>query len=204
MPLLENGITERAFEFIGAQLPVIIKDELADQAVKLSNPYLDAKVFRERLIPVDSSELTNCAVVNTMLARDNFDEIQTPLTNDGTHRYYVHAYVKADFTQQQRGDTAAYILLQRVLGVIKGILMAPQYLDLGFEPGVIAHRHVESIEIAQPSNPEESENMVYGRLTLVVRAPDHPDPESAVLINGNDTQVKLHETDLGYQYILDL
>lgn len=204
MPVLENPIPKRAYELIGERIAEILADELPDQATKISDPYMAATVFRERIVPVDTSEVAEKGVVISMMSRAGYsDQLQTNLTKDGAYVYHIDAYVRADFTENQRGDTKAYVRLQRLLGLIQGIFQAPQYLTLGYNPGFIERRSIEDIQLAAPKDSEENDNMVFGRVILWVRAPDHPDPESVSIADGFDTQVKLYDTDFGYMYAVD-
>ena len=202
MPVIENAIGPRAFEFLGERICEILKDELESQSgtTLLDDPYLNADVYRERFIKVDSSELREKAVVNVQLSRVPFD-FQTDTTKIGTYQYEIDVYCRAEFDENERGDTKAFIRLQRVLAVVYGILNHQKYRTLGYGPGTIAMRSVQSIQIGQiPKELSTWDNTVMGRVTLEVRADDEDETDIGTLIEEYNTQVHPDENDNGYFY----
>jgi len=199
MAKIKTIIPAQAFEVVRDKIALILIDELENQVGISYRTELDAKVTVERFIPYNESELP---AVNVALAKGDFDN-QTTIDSDGTYRYNIDVYHKSKGKTNKRGDTLAMINVQALIGVCKAILESPQYITLGFDAPFIMRRHVENIVIAEPADKKDTNSIVMGRITFIVRVPENVDVISANLIAGFDTQVKLGLTEKGYIYTGD-
>lgn len=80
------------------------------------------------------------------------------------------------------------------------ILSDTRYKTLGFDYGLIAGTQVERFSTLDPQK-EDSSFTAFARLQFAVRIMENQSLWDGVTILGNDTNVKLEETDKGYKYI---
>jgi hypothetical protein len=198
MPQIPAAIPTQAFELIRNRIAEILVDELPSQATLAGDAQLNARVFVERFVQFD---LTEIPAVNVSINRTAYSE-QTQRNTDGEHTFSVDVHTSAKSTSAVRGDSLAIFRLQKLLGVVRGILEDSRYKTLGFAPPFIESRKVTSIEYAQPTEGDGTSTVV-GRITFVVRAPDRSGVVTPELIAGYDTQVKLALTNKGYIFTGD-
>ena len=198
MPQIPAAIPTQAFELIRNRIAEILVDELPSQATLAGDSQLNARVFVERFVQFDLTELP---AVNVSINRTAYSE-QTQRNTDGEHTFSVDVHTSAKSTSTVRGDSLAIFRLQKLLGVVRGILEDSRYKTLGFAPPFIESRKVTAIEYAQPTEGDGTSTVV-GRITFVVRAPDRSGVVTPELIAGYDTQVKLALTNKGYIFTGD-
>lgn len=198
MSIINSVIQPQAFEVVRDRIGRILTDELDNQFQISYNDDLRVKSWVERFVPFDASELPS---VNVTLAEGSYGG-QTVIQSDGTYKYFVDAYVHAKSTSKLGGDARATQKLHRLLGVCRSIIEDARYVRLGFRPGFVMNRHIESLQIQNPSNKEhDAESSIMGRLTVVVKVPEVTTYKQPVNIAGLYTTVKLASTDKGYQWI---
>lgn len=210
MSQIVGEIQPQAFELVRDRIGAILADELDYQASRY-NPHLDADVFVERFTPVSYEE---CPVVNVTMNKGGRYAVSsqysghTALQEDGEYRYFIEAYVGAEAQEgsaedkSKRGDVLAMIRCQRLMGVIRAILMHPKYIRLGFGKGdnaLVMSRRSEELEFGDSGNPD-NEYLVFGRLSLLVRLPEVTNAIGTNAFTGFDTRAKLYLTDKGYKF----
>lgn len=193
MSIITGVIPPQAFEVIRDRVGEILADELANQFTLTANASLNPPVEVERYRAVDATELP-LLVVN--VARGSYDN-KHAITSDGTYLYNIDGYVRGASSSGQDGDNLASITLQRILGICRAILENPGYKTLGFAPPFIERVFVQEIGIAEPERTDK-ENIMMGRLTLLVRVPEDVELITPVDLDVFSTQVKLEETEKGY------
>lgn len=199
MSLIPALISPQAFEIIRDQLGLILKVEFHAQSVlNSSNKDIDPAVWIERFIPFKQTDMP---ALNIMLASGSLGE-QTVRQTNGTYTFFIDIHTKAKSTTTEDGDVKAVFKLHRLLGIARAILEDTRYKTLGFTTPFIISRHVTDIQINQPSPDGEGANVVMGRLTLVVRAPEVVVLPGAVQLIDNKTTIKMSETEKGYFYEL--
>lgn len=199
MAKINTIIGTRKFEQIRDQIGAILADELSNQFVLSSDSDLDADVFIDRTIPINASE---CPLVNVMLARGSFDSHQE-LQKDGNYTYHIDVYSRGKSSNTTNGDEVSALSLQKLMGVIDAILSDHQYHALDFAKPSISNRHVESFSISDPTRDNDANHMMMGRVVLNVRVVETTDPLVGLILDRNDTTVKLHNTEKGYLFITD-
>lgn len=149
--LITSPIPESNFEIIRNQLAVVLATELPAQWL-LDNTLLKVeRVWVERFIPFDSGTELPTAVV-TMDSATWMDHNQRSVR--GEYLYSIVLYGNAVATgpdTTERGDVRAMVRLQRLVGVVRGILQCPAYNTLGLQPGTIAGVQVQSAVVGQKS-----------------------------------------------------
>ena len=146
MSLIDGIIQPRAYELIRDKIAEILLEEFANQFALTSDADLNLhKVYLERFVPLDFTELP---CLNIGLERGDYSN-QHQGQYDGDYRFYIECNVKASESDSARGDTKSKVKVQKIMGVAMAILENPVYKTLGFVPGTIKHRHVESFVFAE-------------------------------------------------------
>lgn len=199
MALITTIIPLQSFELVRNQLGAILIDEIHNQSVlNGNNADIDAKVWLERIVPFDKTEMP---AVNIMLSNGTYDEFNIK-QDDGTYIINIDVYTSGKSTAANDGDKLAMLKLQRLIGIIRAIIQDPKYYTLGFNLPFVMKRKIESIQISEPTLQDDALHSVMGRLSLSVKVPETTFIPGAPLIAGNETKVKLYLTDKGYQYQL--
>lgn len=200
MALIDKVIGPQNYEIVRDRIGRIVADELNNQFQLAYDPDLRVKVWNERTIPFDNDK--ELPSINVMIAEDQFD-YQSAVDVIGNARYFVDFYFDAPHggNDGQGGDTKANWTMQKVMGKVRSILMHSAYKTLGFNPGFIANRHVESINIQLPDQKRmDAEHVVMGRLVVAVRMNETSPDVSPMDLKDFVTMVKLVDTDKGYLF----
>lgn len=195
MALINTIIPAQAYERIRDRIAEILLDELTNQAQLTGDPDIEAKVFLERSVPLDKTNIPG--VVVTFLGGQYSG--QTVIHSEGNYTYEIAVCHGAKSTQDNPGDAISMKRLHKLLGKCRAILEDPRYKTLGFAPPFIMRSKIERIEL---TNPKEGDalSISMGRLTLAVRVPENADLIVPKLIDGYDTVVKMGNTEQGYVY----
>lgn len=198
MSLIDGIIQPQAFEQIRDKIAQILLEEFQNQYTLTGDPELDLKkVYVERFVPFDYTELP---CLNVGLERGDYQN-QHQGYADADYRFFVEVLMKAHTSSTYRGDTKARMKVHKVLGVARAIIENPVYKTLGFAPGVIRHREIESFVFAEPTKMDQ-EDCTMSRIALVVKCIETTSLLDVGLIHQNYTTVKLGETDKGYYWEL--
>jgi len=203
MALLKEAIPVQNWEQIRDQIGAILKLEIEEQK-NLQSPSVpildkDPRVFIDRLVPLDKSELP---AINIFMDSGTFDK-QDVESVDGLYTFNIDFYNKASFgssAEDDRGDQRSLNELQRLMGICRGIIQAAQYQTLGFTKPSVTHRMTKGIEITDPTKTQDGANMAHGRLILEVRHIETNELFVATDLAESFTKVKLYDTDKGYEW----
>ena len=191
-----QAITPRAYELIRNRIGSILADELPKQSVLNSDTRLNSTVYIERFTPVGDEEVP---LIIVSLSDTSFG-LDTSLTIDGEYTFFIDCYEKAKSNALQSADERANFRLQRIAGVVHGILSDNKYRTLGFQPPFIENVTTRSIKIADPKNSMDASSVVMARIEFTVRATNSKQKTAPLLIDGYTTQAILGLTSLGYTY----
>lgn len=200
MSLISTVIQPQAFEIVRDRVGRILADEIQNQFQITYDQELQVRVWIERFLQFDKTELPAICVG---LVEGSYDG-QDALQHNGTYRLYIDAYVNAKSGENNPGDVRAMVKLHRLLGLCRAIIMDPRYITLGFgvRPGFIMNRHFESIQIENPRQKEhDAGSSVMGRLVLSVKVPEITDTIQPVNIKDLFTTVKLADTENGFLWM---
>jgi hypothetical protein len=195
MAKINEAIQTQNFELIRDRIAQILTVELANQATLTGNALFNAKVWLERFIAFDKTELP---AINVYLNNTSYDN-QTAITSKGSNTYYIDVHVSAKHSTTNDGDKTASINLQKLLGVVRYILEHSVYLTLDFSRGFIYHTAVSEIKVGQP-NDKDGYNTVTGRITFDVNCEEKTKPSDPIEAFGYYTDVRIGETDKGFFY----
>lgn len=190
-------IQPRNFEIIRDRIGEILVLELADQVYTQNT-----SVWRERTIGYDKTELPS---VNIGFDNSSYDN-DNPIAKRGANQFYIDVHCNSkdqavEISGTKRGDTIAAITCNRISGIIDYILSAPEYYNLGFDPGVIASNWVSSIKTGRLSE-KDSLHTIVNRITFNVISNECVGELSGVPFSSITTKVTINETDKGHRFEL--
>jgi len=192
-------IPQQGFELIRDRIAEILADEFTNQVTLGLDPKFNPDIFVERLTPIAHKEMP---IMIVSLGRVNF-EGDTYEDTDGVNFFHLDVFTKEKSSTGQAASPKAQTSLHRIMGVALNILRSPHYKTLGFAPPFIIHTRSEGIEIQDPRDNQDSANTTMGRITFKVKAAEVSESIVPRVAEGYDTEVKLEETDKGYQYIIE-
>ena len=191
MSHINSLIDEQNFELIRDRIGEILSDELNYQADYVKE--CDVAVWRERDVPFSQGEPP---AVNVSLFEGD-PELQTLIKQDWDYKFYIDHTRQGKGTDDKLGDERAMVACQRVMGIIRSIMMNPKYITLGFEPGFIKHRRIGKIEFGKPVR-QDTSHTVLGRLTFCVKCIETTPLVTPRVAASFLTSVRLGLTDKGY------
>jgi hypothetical protein len=202
MSRINTVIQPQAFEIVRDRIGRILTEEVDNQFQISYRLELKVTSWIERFLQFDKTELP---AINVTLGEGSY-EGQTAIQSDGTYRFYIDCYVNAKSSDKNPGDSKAMRKLHALLGVCRAIIMDPRYVTLGFSvrPGFIMNRHFDNLQIENPRQKEhDADSSVMGRLVLSVKVPEITGNALPTNLVEFFTQVKLADTEKGYQWIRD-
>ena len=187
-------IPQQQFELIRDQIGLIIALELSNQYIlQPTQDVLNAKVFLERFIPFDDTELP---AINIYFDKETFSA-KNHLSAVGDLQYNIDCHVLANDEDGKRGDYESSIKLHKLLGTIRYILASAEYLRLGLTAGIVEKKEITSIAVA-PSNVQDSNHINIGRISFSVRSSESVQELSGSPVESIQTNAKIESTDKGY------
>ena len=201
MAKINQIIQTQGYELIRNKTGEIIIIELFNQSALTYDEDLDATVYVERFISVSHDEMP---VINISLANGTFDSFKQT-NHDGKYIFNIDFYVNAISETDVNGnvieaDVSANFKLQKLMGVVKSIIMNPIYRTLDFAPPFIIGRTIDEMNIQDPNKFQEATSSVMGRLIMTVKCVETLELITPILLQQNNTNVKLALTDKGFRY----
>jgi len=201
MPLINTPITTRSYELIRNQIGLILADELFRQSAITYDDTIPTKVFIQRDKPFTPDELP---AVNVSIDEAGYDN-HTIVDRDGTFKFVIDVYGKSkkSASSEKRGDEITNALVQRLAGIVEGILSHPVYNTLAFTPPFIMRSIVTGFT---PGTVDagEATNLSMVRVSLSVKA-DQSNPEATPISEFiAQTQWQLGETANGFLWTTGL
>jgi len=195
MAKITQIIPTQRFELIRDRIAQILALELANQAVLQSNTLFNGKVWVERFIRFDKTELP---AINVYFSDASYDH-NTAITARGTNTYNIDLHCSAKHENGSDGDKLSMFKLQKLAGVIRAILEDPAYIRLDFANGVIQHTSVSSLRVSEPSQ-EDSFLITSGRLVFTVLSNENTRDLQPIDASEYTTSVTIGETDKGFYF----
>jgi len=198
-------IPPQNYELIRNKIAEIIAIELEHQFAISYDPDFDCNVWLERTTPFDSEEMTP-AVINVSFIDGNYQN-EDPVDADGLYSYAVDVYARSYTNEENIGDTRAALIVQKVIGKIRAILMATVYKTVDTGLGIVKNRRVASVQVYDPKrHPQGDDSTTFdqaGRIVFNVTAIETVEVIQPNQITGADTWVRWCCTDKGYVWIND-
>lgn len=198
MPKINTLIPPQRYELVRDRIGEILAEELLAQFGLHHNLAITPKVWIERFVPFNHTEVPAVAVYVADGAYSGKDQISVT----GHYNYYVDCLTAAASTTGDHGDKLARINLQRILGMCRAILENPVYRTLDFPAPMVGGLAITAIQVSDPNERQEATNQAYGRLTLAVAVEELVSiEETGIPLAGSATTVTLHDTDKGYVWL---
>ncbi len=189
------------FELIRDRIAVILKEEMDNQSILrgTGNPVVQnldytADFYTERFTPVDKSE-PNVVIVS--LESSSLSN-RTPISQSNECVFSIDIYTHANQTADHIGYYNSGVKLHRLIGLIRHILMSPNYDRLGFINGIIERRDVSQVQFASVNDEQDALFSRMARITFNVRMIETSNEIDPVEASGYDTVIKIEETEKGF------
>ncbi|HMI01628.1 MAG TPA: hypothetical protein VK541_04055 [Pedobacter sp.] len=196
--IIENIIPQQGFEKVRDAIGIILTEELNHQK-QLQGFDEEITVYSERITPMDEAEDLYFNVLLDSATYGGF----TQKDSQGRTLYFIDVYTAGLAKSGKSGESYSTDRLHKFMGMARYILSYSEYKTLGFEPGLIGGTYVESFATLDPAAKEDSNYTRFGRLQFAVRIQENQLLWQGIELLGNDTTVKLEETNKGFKYIID-
>ncbi len=217
MAVIDEILGPSSFELIRDRTAAILADELGNQAVlqaqavtpdqDLIEQLTRLKIVTERFRPFNESDYP---ALDVFLFQDEFDN-KSQQSVRGTIQLYLDLYTdgerKAIDRESDAGDQLSAKRAQRIVGLIRTILEHPAYNTLDFDVTagevIIQRTLVSAVKRTEEENTRDGLNVMMYRVIFEVVASETTNALDGLPLALATTDVKIDETDLGYQYIFD-
>ena len=195
--LITTLIGQQNFEKVRDEIGAFLFLELANQQ-SLGSGLPDIQGFCEQVADIDKTQMP---AFNILFSRGEYER-KTNKVIHGTYIYFIDVYANGATDNDDSGDYHSAVMTQRVIGMCRAILDAPQYRWMGFDSSFgIENAGVSSLNVMDKSNPADGMSSTVGRIVLTVKMPEYVALQSSeTLCTIAGTTVQLGVTEYGYQY----
>lgn len=203
---ITQRIPSQRFEIIKDRIAEIILCELESQkALNVQDKETlailnNTKLFSERMRKLSSSQSYAIVLINASM--DFSNQHQTYSKNAVT--YFLDFYGGDTSSQNIAGDTRSADRTQRLIGIVRSILESPHWARLGFDPSIseqiIASRKIQTVRRMEEVDTRDSMDSVMYRMLFMVETSETTETLSGVDLKNAITNVKISDTELGYEY----
>lgn len=180
-------------EVIRDKIASILLDELYNQYQLSGDELFNIKVWLERFVPFDKTEIPT---INVYYTNSSVIE-KTPNTSKLKSSYNIDIYYNSKASQLVRGDVNSSLMLHKLLMVCRFILQNTNYLSLNINDLFIYTTYIDNIAITQPSE-KDGTFTIGATINYVVEHEEYNGELSGILGNIFNAQIKLNDTDKGY------
>lgn len=197
--MIETQIPAQGFEIISERVISILCKEFAYQYSKFKNVTArDVKFWRDRITPITDAE---GSVITIGLWKGDYGNESSVGYSEGVYQYVLGFFTSSDSTNNSPGDKLAHDKLHRLMGLARYILKHSSYIRLDFDPPFVKRVEVKTFQVYRPENPQaEGTLSASAHMILQVTAMETTDPVAGIPLTGALTDVKLDETEIGFQY----
>lgn len=198
MSIINYEIQPDGFELIRDAIGAILKVELENQkAIQPANITEDIIVLSESITAYSIAE--EC-VINVWYDNSPFGTINEKDAQSRTI-FNIDIYSRGKASDGETGDMNSAKRIHKFLRLCRHILSFTGYNTLGEQfIGLIGGTYVESIEMLDPKDSEDSSFTRFGRITFAVRIQEGQNLFEGIKPFQSFTQIKLQETEQGYRY----
>lgn len=195
MALINDPILEQTFEIIRDRIVSILELEFPNQQILQPAFDLSPEIVKERSVAFDTAKGT---MINVMFISDS-NASKNQVSTVGDFTYYIDVWTNKKDTDAGSGDEISRIACQRLIAVVRGILEAPVYKNLGFNinPKPVQRVNVNLIQLAEPDSRTDAANISQARIQFEVRSTDINILEGVRDLEAVEVQFKINDTDKG-------
>lgn len=197
--IITEEIPRQAFEHITERIGAILLLEITNQ-FSIKSIDIPFEIYLDRIEPIDKSE---DIVINVSLGSVTYDN-QNEFSSAGSNNFYIDVYCNAQETSTKTASTDARLKLHQISGIIRYILSSTKYKCLGYDFGLISGTYVQSINFDDNFPKEDGSMFRMARINFLVRADEFTNPDDYVDFLGNDTTIKLSDTNKGFKLTFNI
>jgi len=200
MSKINIEIPVQNYELYRDKLAIILQDELDNQYALTGNELFNLKVFCERFVDFDNTELPALNVY----FRDARNLEKNHRSTKYEYSYIIQTNVSNRTSVNERGDVLSSLKLQKLTGVIRYILEHEAYKTLGLTLSIsnIFNTKINTLQIIKPTV-RDSVNVSGSVIEYIIQANEDEGYTDAIVGEIYTTQIKLEETDKGYYFIIN-
>lgn len=206
MAVIPDRLPASSLEIVRDQIGTILALEIAEQATlnmgvddTLSALLTRTTVFAERFEPFADNEFPAIAFY---FFNGSFDN-KFQHSKRGTYHYYLDLFTSSKSNANQSSSQVASVNAHRIAMIIHDILEDPRYLTLGLPTSpspIIQGTNVINIKRTEEENTASALGTMMYRIIFEVRVTENTQTITGVPLVGQDTTVRIDQTNLGYQY----
>lgn len=204
MAQITAAIGQSRMELVRDAIGVILRDELTNQATLQTDPDLVSQlnalqVFGERFAPLNHNDMP---AIDIFFFNGDFDN-KAQHSKRGTYHYYIDIFTASNANAADDADRRSSLRAHRLAMLVNAILEDPHYLTLGFQAsdGVIQTTLLRNIKRTEESYNRDGRGMMMYRMIFEVVVAEQTGTITGVPLTLVTTNVRIDETDIGYQYI---
>lgn len=192
---ITQAIPSQAFEVIRNRIGEIIANEFTAQKV-ITPSWVKPTVWVERYYAFDSE--TELPAVNVTFSGGSYLN-ENIVRSQAEYIYNINVSTASPSTSTANGDKLALLQMQKIVGMIRAILMNPIYVKLGYanNAGIVISRRIESIRIGDKKDIQDALSDVVGQIVLVVNAIETTELGTGVEVQMVNSHVTLDESEQG-------
>lgn len=196
--IITEIIPQQSFEIVLNRLGAILLEEISNQVQVQALPD-DVEIFIERMEGFDKSE---DIVINVSCNNMNYQgQVQRGSQSDTT--FFIDVYSTGEASASGAGHKDVRMKLHRYIGMCRYILSSTKYKTLGFEAGIVTGVNVTGVQFNNTDDREQADFIRMARLSLSVKIYENQEMWDAIVLQANDTTIKLDETEKGYKLIFN-
>jgi len=195
-------ISEAGFELIRDQIAAILAIELPNQRTLAASFPNDLAIiesfwgeddvlnlFLERFVPVDLTEQNS---INVYYENTGY-QTGTSKIQKAAANFNIDLEVASKASSSSEGDKKSALYIQRMAGIIRGIIQDGDYFRLGFAPGFVSHRFITSINPFQPTQIDNANYIMGLKISLQVKYDEIVSLKPLNDLLGNDTKIDVDD-----------
>lgn len=196
--LITENIPDSGFDIVLRKIGAILLEEITNQQ-RIKCLHNDLGVFLERQEPFSKEEdvMINVSLNNIDIGSHNERD-----TQDDTN-YFIDVYVDGEASMGETGSDNVRVKLHQYVGMIKYILSSTKYQLLGFDYGFIMGCYVNGIQFDDNYGSQDGSFYRMARINFRVRISEAYEMWEGVEFLGNDTVIRLDNTDKGFKLIFN-
>jgi hypothetical protein len=169
---------------------------------------LPSKVWVERFRRPEAQEVQDTPLINVILVNVPLDQLSNVSSQTGVNRYLIEVHTGSreedSLDPSYLSDSKAYIKLQRILAIVRNIIMFSGYRFLELEDNsanYIGSVQAEGIAFEQPDyGAMPGSSSIRGKIDVNVKMREDNIIETGEEITTSATNLKLFDTEKGYYF----
>jgi len=202
MALINEIIPLQGFNVVTKRVGAILLSEITNQ-IALQSLNDDFKVYLQRTVEYDKSE---GVVINVSSNTASYSG-QNQSGSQGDVSFTIDIYCSGNSSgsgiNHKSGDADSSDRLDMYLGFCRYIMGHTKYKILDFPPGLVTRVYVNSWQKDNTMSKDQSDYIRMAQLVVSVVVAESQEMWETQPLSGNDTTIKLSDTDKGYRLIFN-